>query len=103
MGVKLFLHYPRDILLDYVIGRVEIDVLMLVAAGGAAVLDKWAEGALLLFLFSMGHALEHFAVGRTRRAISALADLAPRMAEVRREGALTKVGVTELVLGDVHG
>ena len=83
------------------IGRVEIDVLMLVAAGGAAVLDKWAEGALLLFLFSMGHALEHFAVGRTRRAISALADLAPRMAEVRREGALTKVGVTELVLGDI--
>ncbi len=40
----------------------EIDFLMLVAAIGAAYLDKWAEGALLLFLFSLGHALEHYAL-----------------------------------------
>jgi cation transport ATPase len=32
--------------------RFEIDTLMLVAAAGAAALGKWAEGALLLFLFS---------------------------------------------------
>ncbi|OYX02209.1 MAG: heavy metal translocating P-type ATPase, partial [Caulobacter vibrioides] len=47
----------------------EIDSLMLVAAAGAAALGQWAEGALLLFLFSIGHALEHFAMGRARRAI----------------------------------
>ena len=38
--------------------KFEIDTLMLVAAAGAAALGAWAEGALLLFLFSLGHALE---------------------------------------------
>ena len=58
--------------------RFEIDTLMLVAAAGAAALGAWAEGALLLFLFSIGHALEHYAMGRAKRAIEALAELAPR-------------------------
>jgi len=83
------------------LGRLEIDVLMLVAAGGAAVLDKWAEGALLLFLFSMGHALEHYAMGRARRAIEALAELAPPTAEVRREGEVIEVDVADLIVGDI--
>ncbi|PZP57675.1 MAG: hypothetical protein DI597_21205, partial [Pseudoxanthomonas spadix] len=51
--------------------RFEIDTLMLVAAAGAAALGSWAEGALLLFLFSLGHALEHYAMGRAKRAIEA--------------------------------
>lgn len=46
------------------IKRFEIDTLMLVAAAGAAALGAWAEGALLLFLFSLGHALEHYAIDR---------------------------------------
>jgi cation transport ATPase len=57
--------------------RFEIDTLMLVAAAGAAALGKWTEGGLLLFLFSLGHSLEHYAMGRARRAIEALAKLAP--------------------------
>lgn len=80
--------------------RLEIDALMLVAAAGAAVLDQWAEGALLLVLFSLGHALEHYAMDRARRAISALADLAPPTAEVRRDGVVSQVPVGELRLGD---
>ena len=83
------------------LGRLEIDVLMLVAAGGAAALDKWAEGALLLFLFSIGHALEHYAMGRARRAIEALAELAPPTAEVRRQGEIIEVGVADLIVGDI--
>ncbi|UPY38862.1 heavy metal translocating P-type ATPase [Sediminicoccus sp. KRV36] len=82
------------------LGRFEIDTLMLVAAAGAAALDKWAEGALLLFLFSIGHALEHYAMGRARRAIAALAELAPPTAELRRDGAVREVPVAELVIGD---
>ncbi|WP_198370115.1 heavy metal translocating P-type ATPase [Roseomonas rosulenta] len=82
------------------LGRFEIDTLMLVAAAGAAALDKWAEGALLLFLFSIGHALEHYAMGRARRAIEALADLAPPTAELRRGGAVREVPVAELKIGD---
>lgn len=82
------------------LGRFEIDTLMLVAAAGAAALDKWAEGALLLFLFSIGHALEHYAMGRARRAIEALADLAPPTAELRRDGAVREVPVADLKIGD---
>lgn len=81
--------------------RFEIDTLMLVAAAGAAALGAWAEGALLLFLFSLGHSLEHYAMGRAKRAIEALAELAPETARVRRDGEVREIGVQELVLGDV--
>ncbi|MEW5683299.1 MAG: heavy metal translocating P-type ATPase [Pseudomonadota bacterium] len=78
-----------------------IDTLMLVAAAGAAALGEWAEGALLLFLFSLGHALEHYAMGRARRAIEALAELAPDRATVRRGEETVEVPVAELVVGDI--
>ncbi len=81
--------------------RFEIDTLMLVAAAGAAALGAWAEGALLLFLFSLGHSLEHYAMGRAKRAIEALAELAPETARVRRDGEVREIGVQELVLGDL--
>ncbi|NNF03100.1 MAG: heavy metal translocating P-type ATPase [Rhodothermales bacterium] len=81
-------------------GRFEIDFLMLVAAAGAAVLGEWFEGALLLFLFSLGHSLEHYAMGRARKAIESLADLAPETAVVRRGGQETEIPVVELEVGD---
>lgn len=81
--------------------RFEIDTLMLVAAAGAAALGSWAEGALLLFLFSLGHALEHYAMGRAKRAIEALAEIVPGVASVRRGGRVQEIAVEELVVGDV--
>ena len=83
------------------IGRFEIDFLMIVAAIGAALLGAWVEGALLLFLFSLGHALEHFAMNRARKAIESLADLAPRTAWVRRGETIEEIPVEQLVVGDV--
>lgn len=80
--------------------RFEIDFLMLVAAAGAAVLGDLAEGALLLALFSIGHALESYAMGRARRAIQALAELAPDTAIVRRDGTEQEIPVGELQIGD---
>ena len=53
----------REAIDNLTLKRFEIDTLMLVAAAGAAALGSWAEGALLLFLFSLGHALEHYAMG----------------------------------------
>ena len=82
-------------------GKFEIDFLMLVAAVGAACLGQWAEGALLLFLFSFGHSLEHYAMGKATKSIAALADLAPKTAIVRRDGKETEVPIEELVLGDI--
>ncbi|MEO7964806.1 MAG: heavy metal translocating P-type ATPase [Gemmatimonadaceae bacterium] len=78
-----------------------IDLLMVVAAAGAAALDQWAEGALLLFLFSLGHALEHYALGRARNAIKALAALAPKSATVRRGGREQNVPIADVRLDDV--
>lgn len=80
--------------------RFEIDFLMLVAAAGAAALGELAEGALLLALFSIGHALEGYAMGRARRAIEALGELAPATAMVLRDGAEQEIPVEDLRLGD---
>ncbi len=78
----------------------DIDVLMIVAATGAAILGHWAEGALLLVLFSLGHALEHLAMDRARHAMEALADLAPKTALVLRNGSELEVPVESLLRGD---
>jgi len=96
--------------------RFDIDFLMVIAALGAAALGDWAEGGLLLFLFSLGHGLEHVAMDRARHAIDALGELTPRTARVRRkataqgEGPASRVAqaageqelpVDELLRGDI--
>ncbi|UFS94447.1 heavy metal translocating P-type ATPase [Nocardia huaxiensis] len=83
-------------------GRFEVDFLMLVAAVGAAAVGKWAEGSVLLFLFSLGHALEEYAMSRAQRSISALAELAPRTAFIRRgPDTVEEIDVDALTVGDV--
>ena len=79
----------------------DTDLLMVMAALGAAVLGEFAEGALLLFLFSLGHALEERALDRARAAVRALADLAPKTAFVRRDGKEQEVPVESLRVDDV--
>lgn len=81
--------------------RLDTDGLMVVAAIGAAFLGEFAEGALLLFLFSLGHALEERALDRARSAVRALADLAPKTALVKRDGKEQELPVESLQLDDV--
>lgn len=81
--------------------RFEIDSLMLLAAAGAASIGAWAEGALLLFLFSLGHSLESYAMGRAKKAIEALSKLAPATAIVRRANGTAEMPVELLVPGDI--
>ena len=80
--------------------RFDIDLLMIVAALGAGALGQWKEGAFLLFLFSLGHAAEHYALGRARSAITALADLAPQEALVVSGGESRRVPIGEVRAGD---
>nr|WP_035464678.1 heavy metal translocating P-type ATPase [Algoriphagus vanfongensis] len=82
-------------------GGFEIDFLMLVAAIGAAILGEWAEGALLLFLFSLGHSLEHYAMGKAHKSIESLATLAPKTALKKTEGSSVQVGIEELEVDDI--
>lgn len=79
----------------------DIDLLMLLAAVGAAILGEWAEGAFLLFLFSLAHALEHYALDRARGAIRALADLSPPLARVVRDGREEEVPVEQVGAGQI--
>jgi Cd2+/Zn2+-exporting ATPase len=80
--------------------HLDTDLLMLIAAGGAAILGQYAEGALLLFLFSLGHALEERALDQARAAVRALADLAPKTALVQRNGAEIELPVGQLQLDE---
>ncbi len=79
----------------------DTDLLMVMAALGAAALGDLAEGALLIFLFSLGHALEERALEKARSAIEALADLTPKTALVRRDGTEQEIPVEQLLLKDI--
>ncbi len=81
--------------------RLEVDLLMVAAAAGAAVLGHYPEGALLLLLFSLGHSLEKFVLVRARREIETLSRLRPERARVRRNGEFLELPVEELLRGDV--
>jgi Cd2+/Zn2+-exporting ATPase len=91
----------RDGMKQLVRGRLDIDLLMVVAAIGAALVGEFVEGALLLFLFSLGHGLEHLALSRARSAVTALAQIAPKRARLRRpDGSEHEVPVEQVAVGD---
>ncbi|MDD5370801.1 MAG: cation-translocating P-type ATPase [Anaerolineaceae bacterium] len=79
----------------------DTDLLMVLAALGAAALGDFADGALLIFLFSLGHALEERALERARSAVRALADLTPKTALVRRSNQELEIPLDQVVLQEV--
>lgn len=82
-------------------GQFDVDLLMLIAAGGAAAIGRFGEGAVLLFLFSLGHSLEEYAMSRATKSISALGDLMPTTATVKEtDGELREVLAKDLRVGD---
>ena len=82
-------------------GKFDTDGLMLAAALGAALLGEWAEGAFLLFLFSLGHAGEHYAMDRAHHAVSALGKLMPKTAHVKRGDRIMVKPVATLAIDDL--
>jgi Cd2+/Zn2+-exporting ATPase len=79
---------------------VDVDLLMVLAALGAAVVGAPFEGALLLFLFSLSNVLQDYAMDRTRNAIRALMKLRPDQALIRRGSDLVTLPVERIVVGD---
>jgi len=82
-------------------GSFDIDFLMIAAAIGAAYIGSWAEGALLLFLFSLGHALEHYAMSKAKKSIEALGHLSPKTALVKKNGKLEEIPIENLIINDI--
>ncbi|NBV22476.1 MAG: heavy metal translocating P-type ATPase [Proteobacteria bacterium] len=78
----------------------DVHFLMLAVALGSAIIGHWDEGAMLLFLFSISGALEHYAMGRTQREIGSLFKAAPKTATVLDDaGHEAEVPVAELQPG----
>ena len=81
--------------------EINVDLLMVLAAGGAALVNQWHEGAILLFLFSLSNVLQSYALDRSRQAIRALLDLRPDTAKVRRNDSVIEIGIEDLKHGDI--
>ncbi|MDH5505820.1 MAG: heavy metal translocating P-type ATPase [Anaerolineae bacterium] len=79
----------------------DVNLLMILAALGAAFIGQPTEGATLLFLFSLSNTLQSFAMDRSRKAISKLLDLRPATASVQRGGEMIILPVEELLLKDL--
>ena len=82
-------------------GTVDVDLLMVLAALGAAYVNHAFEGAMLLFLFSLSNTLQELAMERSRSAISALMKLRPETALCKRGTETKLVKIEELVPGDI--
>jgi len=82
--------------------KLDVHFLMLAVAAGSAAIGAWGEGSLLLFLFSLSGALEHYAMGRTEREIRSLFKTAPKQAlRLGADGAEAIVPVSAIRRGDL--
>ena len=81
--------------------RLNVDVLMVLAAIGASLIGYWFEGALLIFIFSLSGSLEHYAQMKSSDAIRSLMTIVPQTAQrYQLDGSLEQVDVNELTIGD---
>jgi Cd2+/Zn2+-exporting ATPase len=79
---------------------IDIDLLMILAALGAAIVGAPFEGAMLLFLFSLSNTLQDFALDRTRNAIRALMKLRPDQATIMRGDHVLTLPIEQVRVGD---
>ncbi|MBU3573748.1 cadmium-translocating P-type ATPase [Priestia aryabhattai] len=77
----------------------DMNVLMTVAALGAAVIGEWLEGATVVWLFALGVALQTRSIEQTRNSIRGLMDLAPSEAWVKENGQLIKKAAEDISIG----
>jgi heavy metal translocating P-type ATPase len=81
--------------------RLDVDLLMVVAAIGAAAIGQILDGALLIVIFATSGALEAVATRRTEEAVRRLLDLAPEHATRLTADGEETVATAELQPGDV--
>ena len=60
-----------------------------------------AEGAAVMLFYQVGEIFQAYAVGKSRKSIAAMMDIAPDFANVERDGGLAQVGPDEVAVGDV--
>lgn len=80
--------------------KLNVELLMVFAAIGSAVIGYWVEGAILIFIFALSGALETFTMNKSERELSALMELQPEEASLLKDGKEIRVHVSELKVGD---
>jgi Cd2+/Zn2+-exporting ATPase len=87
--------------------ELDVDLLMIVAAVGAATLGLWRreyyliiDGAILILIFAISGALEGYAMQRTEKSIRSLMSLTPDTARVLHQGEEATVPISQLKVGD---
>lgn len=91
----------RDGLIELAQRRLDVDLLMIVAAVGAAAIGQVFDGALLIVIFATSGALEDLATRRTEDSVRALLDLAPDRAVRLDEQGEQVVAAEALCIGDL--
>ncbi|WP_106767013.1 heavy metal translocating P-type ATPase [Paenibacillus faecalis] len=79
----------------------DVNLLMIAAALGAASIGYWGEGAMLIFIFALSGALESYTMERSRKDISSLMELQPETALRMEDGQTVSVSIRELEIGDL--
>ena len=75
--------------------------LMTIATIGALCLGDYAEGVFVMLFYQVGEFFQSYAVGRSRKSISALMDIRPDYANIEKDGAAVKVDPEEVGTGDI--
>ncbi|WP_318502793.1 heavy metal translocating P-type ATPase [Bacillus sp. T3] len=81
--------------------ELNVEMLMIFAAIGSAIIGYWTEGAILIFIFALSGALETYTMNKSHKEISALMNLQPEEALRVCNGIEEKVSVSDLVVGDI--
>ena len=89
-------------------GRVfDENFLMAIATLGAFFLAIWTksgdyvEGIAVMLFYQIGELFQSYAVGKSRRNISALMDIRPDYANIERDGQLEQVDPDEVAVGSI--
>ncbi len=79
----------------------DMNFLMTVAVIGALGIGEIEEGAMVVFLFSLGNTLQSYTMDKTRNALRSLMDLAPKEAHLKKGGRLLNIPVFDIRIGDL--
>ena len=77
------------------------DFLMAVASIGALIIGEYPEAVAVMLFNQIGVLFESYAVGKSRKSISALMDICPDYANIEKDGALTEVFPEEVAAGEI--
>lgn len=81
--------------------RLNVELLMVIAAIGSALIGYWTEGAILIFIFALAGALETYTLDKSNKEIASLMAIQPEEAVIIREGKRERISVKDLHIGDL--